>query len=188
MKPTCNRFFQLIATVLAGFYIFAAVASLKVAAAAREGMLVPSAAKEIPALSYVNGEGEKIAFATHKGKVVVVHFWAQWCPPCIDEMPEMVASLNSLSDAHKAKLALLPISLDKDAETVQAFYEKHNLALPVMRDDNKAAMRAMNIRGVPSTVILDAEGREIARREGVADWDSPAIRGILLEALSHIKE
>lgn len=181
MKPTLKRFFSIFATVVAAIYVVGAVASLNFAAA-EEGVLKPSEPQEAVAYSYVDGEGVSIAGSDHAGKVVLVHFWAKWCPPCIKELPEMVEMLDSLSDETKANLVVLPISLDRDAETVRAFLASNNLDLPIMRDEGSKAMRALKIRGLPSTLLLDREGREIARRDGVVDWKKPFVRGVIVEA------
>ena len=152
------------------------------ATAAEKGEMIPSAAKDIPTISYVDTEGETIALSDHKGKVVVLHFWAKWCPPCIEELPEMVAMLDTLDAKDKQDLVVLPLSLDRNAETVHAFLEEHALPLPVTRDAGGKAMRALEIRGLPSTVILNRNGQEIARREGVVNWENPAVKEMIMDA------
>lgn len=183
MKSPLNRFFKIFATVVATVYVAGALASLHVADAAQQGMLMPSAPKAVEDAAYLDAEGATHALSAHKGKVVVVHFWAKWCPPCVEELPLMEQALQQL-DAGEA-LVVLPLSLDKEMATVQAFYAAHDITtLPALLDDKGKAMRLLEIRGLPSTVILNRKGEEIARRAGVVDWSSPAVIGVLEEALA----
>lgn len=180
MKSPLNRFFALFATVVVW-----AVLPASLAGAAEGGLLMPSAPKDVPDITYLDAQGESHALAGHTGKVVVVHFWAKWCPPCIEELPLMERALQEL-DAGK-ELVVLPLSLDRNAETVAAFYAAADVTtLPVVLDARGAAMRALEIRGLPSTVILNRDGKEIARRAGVVDWSSKAVTGIIEDALAAV--
>lgn len=182
MRPTLNRFFSIFATVVACVYAIGAVASLHTAAAAQAGMLMPSAAMDVPDVVYKDAEGASHGLAEHKGKVVVLHFWAKWCPPCVEELPQMQQALAEL-DA-EGELVVLPLSLDRTPEVVKSFYEANDITLPLLFDDKGKTMRALEIPGLPSTVILNREGREIARRAGVVDWKSEAVRGVITDALA----
>lgn len=182
MKPTLNRFFRIFATVVACLYGLGAIAALQVAAAER-GMFMPSAEKPAIEFGYRDIKGMPASITAHKGKVVIVHFWATWCPPCVTELPEMVEMLDSISIKNKQDLVMLPISLDRNVASVSEFFKKNDLQLPVLHDEGSAAMKALQVRGLPTTIVLNRKGREIARREGVVDWTSPAVRGKVLEAL-----
>lgn len=164
--PTLNRFFHFFATVVA--VICCAGAALS----AQEGVLIPSEPREVADIAYHDREGAEQKLSSLKGKVVIVHFWATWCPPCIEELPRMQQSLAGLG----GEVAILPISLDRTTDAVQAFYTAHGITLPLVMDDKGKAMRALEIKGLPSTVIIDREGKEIARRAGVVDWDNPAVK------------
>lgn len=175
MKPTLNRFFAVFATVVAWWCISG------VATAAEQGVFTPSAAKDIPQISYLNKENIPALLEAHKGKVVVLHFWAKWCPPCVTELPEMQRAMDALQAGDE--LVVLPLSLDRNVADVQAFYKEHNITMPVLLDNKGMAMRALEIRGLPSTVLINREGKEIARRSGVVDWQNPAVRKVIEEAL-----
>jgi thiol-disulfide isomerase/thioredoxin len=163
--PTLNRFFRFFATVVA------VICYTGVAMAAQEGLLTPSEPREVADIAYYDREGTEQKLSSLKGKIVVVHFWATWCPPCIEELPQMQKALVGLGEG----VAILPISLDRMKEAVQAFYDANHIILPLMMDDKGKAMRAMEIKGLPSTVIISREGKEIARRAGVVDWSNPAV-------------
>lgn len=163
--PTLNRFFRLFATVVA------VICYTGVAMAAQEGRLLPSEPKEVADIAYYDCAGTEQKLSSLKGKVVVVHFWATWCPPCIEELPQMQKVLAGLGKG----VVVLPVSLDRTTEVVQSFYDANGITLPLVMDDKGKAMRALEIKGLPSTVIISREGKEIARRAGVVDWNNPAV-------------
>lgn len=167
---TDNRFLHLIATVCLGVSLICAPAL------AEEGVFTLHDAPQ-PAVeaAYVGENGEKHALADMQGGVVVLHFWATWCPPCIGEMVELQEFLT----AQDLNLTLLPLSADRSAETVKAFYAEHDLPFPVLLDEKGAVLRAFKGRGLPTTIVLDETGREIARRDGVVNWNAPEVAAFL---------
>lgn len=156
----------------------AAAASLIQAAQAQEGLLeVVTPAIPAPAeATYFDAEGTAQTVAALKGKVVVLHFWAKWCPPCVVELPEFREAAEALqSDS----VVFLPLSLDADPATVALYFSQNTIALPVYMDRQGAIMRAFGMKGLPSTVILDKDGHVIARRNGVVDWKHVKTRAII---------
>lgn len=136
------------------------------------GALQLSEPKEIPPLAFLSEET--------KGKVVVVNFWALWCPTCKIEKPK----LDRLQGDYANKgVVVLSVSDGGDSlDAVREYYSNHNIThLKPLRDEDSAAFRALELRGVPTTLILNREGKEIARAEGAVDWDSPEVRQIIIE-------
>jgi len=122
--------------------------------------------------------GNVIDLADYSGKVVLLNLWATWCPPCRAEMP----SIDRLAGAMAGEdLAVIPLSTDRgDVERVARFFEDILVQnLDVMHDRSGKVSRRAAVLGLPVTLILDRQGREIARLIGDAEWDSPDARAIL---------
>jgi thiol-disulfide isomerase/thioredoxin len=123
-------------------------------------------------VAFTDLEGKELSLDVFKGKVVVLNLWATWCVPCIKEMP----SLERLSAKMKDKgVAVMSISQDRGGvKQVGPFLEKHGLkSLPIYLDPKGAVLKAINGRGLPTTLVIDKEGREVGRLEGDAEWDGP---------------
>ena len=113
-------------------------------------------------------------FADYAGKVLVVNLWATWCAPCIKEMP----SLARLARALPAdRFQVLAISLDRAGpKAVQEFWTKLNVqGLEPLIDPTTKLGFALKAQGMPTTLILNPQGQEVARVAGALEWDSPAI-------------
>lgn len=111
-----------------------------------------------------------LAVETVAGPAVVT-FWATWCTPCLRELPTF---LSFKAKADKAGINVLAISEDKDgAKVVQPFVEQNGLgAMPMRLDSDNSISKAMGVRGLPTTLILNAKGEEVGRVEGETDWST----------------
>ena len=135
--------------------------------------------KPLPDLAFDDADDKPLKLADYKGKVVLLNFWATWCGPCVKEMP----SLDKLqAEMENDKFIVLPLSLDGPSRPkVAPFYRDKKLAhLGVYFDKGKKAMQALNISILPTSILIDAAGRELGRLEGEADWEKP-------EALALVK-
>jgi thiol-disulfide isomerase/thioredoxin len=125
-----------------------------------------------PEIAFLDGDGNARTLEDFRGKVVVLNLWATWCAPCRREMP----SLDRLQAEHGGDdLLVLPLSQDRgEAEQqIAAFYDAFELEhLAVFRDPEAAAGRAFRAPGLPTTIVIDREGREVGRVLGHAEWDS----------------
>lgn len=137
---------------------------------------------DAPAISFRDAAGKELALADFRGRALVVNFWATWCAPCVEEMP----ALDRLHAALSADgIEVAAISVDRGGlRQVAPFFEVNGLKhLPVYLDPTGASMRAFAVRGLPTTIVIDRQGRDAGRLEGAAHWDSePAMR--LLRALA----
>jgi len=136
-----------------------------------------------PDISFQDAEGRTLGLGDFRGRVVVLNFWATWCPPCVEEMP----SLDRLQVLMgEAGLVVLAISVDRGGlRQVAPFFAANTLAnLPVYLDPSGASMRAFAVRGMPTTIVIDPNGLERGRLEGAAAWDSPSATRMLRQYLS----
>ena len=135
----------------------------------------------LPPVEIQTDAGENITLERFRGKLVLLNFWATWCPPCKAEMP----SLNALAGHFAAKdLAIIPVSVDAATITqLRNYYSEFKRdRLPLYADPAMEAMHALGVIGIPTTLLIDREGHEISRLVGAAQWDAPAI----VEGLSGI--
>jgi thiol-disulfide isomerase/thioredoxin len=114
-------------------------------------------------------DGTARTLRDYAGQGVVLNFWATWCVPCVAEMPALAKLSGLLRDAN---VAVLPLSSDRGgAAAVEKFYREKGIeGLPVLLDGRGEAARAFGARGIPTTVLIDAHGRERGRLEGAAEW------------------
>jgi peroxiredoxin len=94
-----------------------------------------------------------------KGKVVLLNFWATWCPPCRKEMPDLEALYNQFKDGG---LVILAIS-DEDAGKVQPFLARQNVTYPVLLDPGRKVNERFQIEGIPKSFVYDREGKLVAQ-------------------------
>jgi thiol-disulfide isomerase/thioredoxin len=128
--------------------------------------------RALPEVAFQDGEGKAQTLAAFKGKVVLLNLWATWCAPCRHEMPTLSRLQERLGGPEFEVVAL---SIDRAGpKVVRAFYAElgvDNLALYI--DSSMKAMRALAAIGLPTTLLLDRQGREVGRLVGPAEWDSP---------------
>lgn len=132
-------------------------------------------------ITFRDSEGKTISLAELRGKVVFLSFWATWCPPCIAEMP----SINNLKQNYKTneEIVFLMIDADGDFQKSLSFMRKHNYDLPVYSSITQIPESIFG-SSLPTTVILDKEGRLVFKHEGSADYESPKIKKFIDGLLS----
>ncbi|MGI8436303.1 MAG: TlpA disulfide reductase family protein [Chthoniobacterales bacterium] len=120
-----------------------------------------------PGWELKNLEGKPVKLSDFKGKVVVLNFWATWCPPCRREIPDLVA----LQKQYAGKgLVIVGVAMDEGGPaTVKPFVEKMGINYPVVMGDQKTAAAYGGIEVIPTTFIIDKTGRIAAVRQGGAD-------------------
>ncbi len=129
-------------------------------------------------MKFTNAKGQPLTLGAYKGHILVVNLWATWCGPCVDELPTLAALAGEI---HAFGGLVLPISIDTNgAKAVQPFYALHGITnLPVLLDPNGDNLDILSTDGVPITLVVNPEGRLVARLEGAADWNTPRVRAFL---------
>ncbi|MHA6346777.1 TlpA family protein disulfide reductase [Roseivivax sp. CAU 1761] len=161
-----------------------AQAGTEAAAALRSGdmkkLVFHSAAKPAPGTGFETFEGKPLDLADFRGKWVLVNFWATWCAPCRKEMP-MLSELQR--EMGGAGFEVVTIATGRNPQpAMKKFFSEIGVSnLPLHRDPKSALARDMAVLGLPVTLILDPEGREVARLQGDADWSSASAKAVLRE-------
>jgi thiol-disulfide isomerase/thioredoxin len=123
-----------------------------------------------PRLVLTDLDDTKVDLAALRGRVVVVNFWATWCPPCRREFP----SLGRLQKLFKPQdLTVVAVNVGEDADTVFSF--AGHTDFPVLLDRDSKAMAGWRVGGLPATFVIDREGRIVLRAVGGREFDAPDI-------------
>jgi thiol-disulfide isomerase/thioredoxin len=134
-------------------------------------------AKPVPTLTLTDLAAEQPTnLAAYKGKPLIVNLWATWCGPCVTEMPSLAKLAAHLKDQG---VAVVAISEDRGGKfVVDPFLKDHNLSgLDVYLDKTMSTGKALKEATIlPMTILIDADGNEVARVKGDRDWDSPESR------------
>lgn len=162
------------------------VASLMLAGGCTKENKEPKAASpvggqiQVPDFTLSGPTGE-VKLSSLKGNLVLVHFWATWCPPCREELPSL-AKLNAAMAGKPFKL--LAISIDKEGNAaVQRLFGQLGIALPVLLDSSSQVAGQYGITGVPETFIISQDGTLLKKIVGPLEWTSPEVIGFLNDAM-----
>jgi peroxiredoxin len=124
----------------------------------------------------VQDSDRKVALSGLRGQIVVLNFWATWCPPCVEEMPSLVQMQRKMKDKG---VTVLAVSIDDDAGAYHKFLTDHGVDLLTVRDDRHASNALYGTFKFPETYIIDRNG--IMRRKfiGAVDWTQPEVMEFL---------
>ena len=145
---------------------------------ARLGEFIPASPPlPAPAISFVDLAGNAVSLSEFAGKIVLVNLWATWCEPCLREMPSLERMQARLGD----EITVIALSEDRGgSKAVEPFIGKLGLkSVKTYLDPKSTAQQAFKIQGLPTSLLIDREGRVLGRVEGAAEWDAPKLLGVL---------
>ena len=131
---------------------------------------------------FFDADGKPRTLADYRGRGVVLNFWATWCAPCVHEMPQLDKLRKILEPAG---IEVLAISVDRaGAPLVKKFYDVNRIRnLDIFIDKGRKMLSGSKVFGLPTTMLIDKQGREIGRALGAAEWDSPSVVPFIKQCL-----
>lgn len=116
------------------------------------------------AFSFTDTKGQKQSLETNKGKWVLVNFWATWCPPCLEEIPDLIALQDKYS---KTKLVVIGIAMDyRDPQQVIEFADSMFISYPIVLGNASIASQIGQVQGLPTSYLFNPEGKIVAYQVG----------------------
>jgi peroxiredoxin len=120
--------------------------------------------------------GTSFRLSAHRGRPVFMNFWATWCPPCLEEMPAMERLWRAQKDAG---LVMLAVTVDANPKLVAPFVERHGFTFPVGLDAKMELAHTYGVRALPSSFVIDRDGRLTAIAIGPRVWDNVAAQSLI---------
>jgi peroxiredoxin len=158
-------------------FLFLALCAVPLTASAdpfeQMGVARPRTPKPAPDFVLKDIHGKTVSLAQFKGKPVLLNVWATWCGPCREELP----SMQRMHEASKNNggFHIIAISIDRfNMKKVNQYAENLNLTFPILVDPDRKTRKAYFIRGLPTSYIIDSEGKLRGFVSGARNWDSPA--------------
>jgi thiol-disulfide isomerase/thioredoxin len=124
----------------------------------------------VPAVAFVDANGGMHRLSDYRGRYLLLNLWATWCAPCVKELPALSGLKQAMGNR---KLAVVAVDVGRDsADEAGKFLKSHHAdELTVYRDTNAAFLHAFGAYGLPLTVLIDPQGREVARAVGAVSWN-----------------
>ena len=127
---------------------------------------------DAPDFNLEDQDGNFLKMSDFKGKVVIVNFWATWCPPCRKEMPSMQRAWEKLK---QEGIVMLAINVGEDSDQIFAFTAEYPVEFPLLMDRDSSVVRQWKVRGLPTTYIINPAGKIVYQAIGDREWDSDEI-------------
>ena len=123
-------------------------------------------------------DGKKYKLADHKGKIVVLDFWATWCGPCLHSMPLVDDVTREFSDRG---VELLAVNMEEQAEQVKSMLERHKFTMPVALDRDGVVAGKYMVESIPQVVVIDRDGKVARLFVGGGKYNADSLKKALLE-------
>ena len=132
------------------------------------GILMLILSIEAKAFQFQDTDGKIHTLADYKGRWVIINFWATWCPPCLEEIPDLIALYEDRDD-----VMVIGVAMEfSDPEIVMAFVESMSITYPTILGNRRIASQLDDISMLPSTYFFDPEGKPAARKLGLVTRES----------------
>ena len=142
------------------------------------GIVAPKSSKMAPEFKLNNIRGGTTELSDFKGKVVLVNFWATWCAACVEEMESMQ---NLYNDLKKKDVEIVAISIDRwNEDRIIDYADKKNLNFHILRDPDQKVRKQYYIMGLPTSYLIDGDGKIRGYVSGARTWDSLTSKNTLL--------
>ncbi len=125
-----------------------------------------------PRFNLPDMQDESRELTDYLGKPVIISFWATWCPPCRKEIPYFNRAWEKLKND---EIEMLFVNINEGKETIEAYTKDHPIKLKILRDEGAGQLKNWNMTGLPTTFVIDPEGRVVYQAMGERAWDSDDI-------------
>ena len=140
------------------------------------GIAKPKRVKSAPAFTLNDLKGNEVSFSQFRGKTVLLNFWATWCEACKEELPSMQRMHEALS---KKGIQIVAVSIDRgNADRVQKYVDQYQLTFPVLLDPDQQIRKSYFIMGLPTSYLIDPEGKLRGFISGARKWDDPNLMAV----------
>ena len=154
------------------------LAALMPGLAGPQGITTHDTPQDIPEVRFVTEDGTRKTLGAFHGKMILLNIWATWCPPCAEEMP----TLDALqADLGSGKFEVMTRSIDTGGTpVVRRFFDKFGLKhLEIATDPTQLSFTNLRVVGLPTTLLINTDGKEVARLVGPATWNDPDMEAFL---------
>ncbi len=131
-----------------------------------------------PDFTLLDIDGKRYRLSDYKGRVVIVSFWASWCPPCVYEMPAMNRAWHK---TRRDELMILAVNMGEDEDAIFNFTGKYPVDFPLLLDKKAEIMKQWKVTVLPTTFVVGADGKIHYKAIGGRDWDADSVIKLLLQ-------
>jgi len=126
----------------------------------------------VPDIELTSLHGDTPSLSDYRGSVLLLNFWATWCPPCRAEIP----SMNILdAELQGGDFELIAVNVQEPRELVEGFIDEFDVRFPVFLDEDAAIARTIGVTGLPTSIIVDRDGNAVAVVSGALEWNDEAV-------------